>query len=255
MFCFGVFLATPTIASAVEKIISSITGQSVATIIAALIGFSGVMITTRAGFRNLIASQEAQAKRDREDREHKDELQKQAKQDERLYTKRVLISSLQAELSMLLDQVHGQRAILYTQMKVMEHAKDDRFLNKQEVAMVVPRYNTPLYDANINNLGLLGFNLAADVVKIYSGTKLNPDNSKVTPGVAFALYDAMYKYYSNWGGEIVHVIARLNSALGYCDDPGNLYEFRKKRDASKKTMHPPLYRPPFNPAPASSSSP
>jgi len=228
----GAFLAIPTIAKVIEQTAASLNAQSLATIVAALIGFSGVIITTRAGFQNLITSQENQAKREREDREHRASMQEKAKQDEIAHAKSILISSLQAELSMLLDHVHAQESVLYVQKKLMEHAKDDPQLSKQEVAIVKPLYSTPIYDANIDKLGLLGFDLGSDVIKIYSGTKFTADSTKIDPASAFLLYNAMHTFHLNWSEEIVHVVKRLNWGIGRGSDPGSLYEFRNKRNAS-----------------------
>ncbi|WP_435655038.1 hypothetical protein [Brucella pituitosa] len=234
LVCLGVaiFISLPTISAILLSLTSAANAQSIATVLSAMIGFGGVILTTRSGFKNLIASQEAQAKRERDDRDHKTKLQQESKIEALKHDKAVLVASLQAELSMLLDQVHGQRNIIFTQTAMMRTAKDSPYLRDQESEIILPIYKTPIYDAHIDKLGLLGFSLASDVIKVYSGTKMTSNNTKFKPEQQLVLYEAFNSFYGNWSGEIVHVVTRLNSALGYCDDPGNLYQFRNERDAA-----------------------
>jgi len=69
-----------------------------ATLIGAIVGFSIVAYQARAGFMNLIRSQENQAKLEREARVHQMELDEEARKIVEVAERKTLMAALRAEL-------------------------------------------------------------------------------------------------------------------------------------------------------------
>ncbi|MDR6635092.1 hypothetical protein J2X72_003904 [Phyllobacterium sp. 1468] len=207
-----------------------------ATLLSAVIGFTGVIFTTRAGFKNLIASQEAQSARDRDARAHQQEMAVQAKTDEREYEKKVLAAALQGELIALLSRVHDGQAWLRMQTRFWKIAAADKDLKDVDVPFSFPSYHVPAFEANIQRLGLLGPSIAGDVVSVFgmATNKTAEPMKAIKPAMAAMLAEGLLDAHKDWSDRIVRVGGRLGSIQGFLDDPGSLWELKKEKEAAAK---------------------
>lgn len=212
-----------------------------ATIVSAIIGFSGVALsvslTTKAGFKNLIASQELQSERDREARAHQSDLARASREDDREHQKRVIAAALHGELTWLVSAVQHSTTFMQVNKVMHETAAKDRDLANTEVEYFPAKYRVPVYETNIPLLGVLGPSIAADVVSVFSRAAVSrdlPDGRMMKPKFAALLYEATAKDHREWVDEIIHVGARLSYLQGLrSDDPGTLLAFKRSKTSPK----------------------
>lgn len=210
-----------------------------ATIVAALLGFTGVMVATRQGFKNLIASNNAQAAREAVARAEIRSDAKHEKEEDRAYERRVLASALHGELNSLLTRIHQQSISLHTQKVICEGMARDRDLNSVDMPIIIPVYSAPLFEASVPKLGLLGASITADVVEVFSAvTAKSPSGEppKLRPDFAAKLYEGLLDTYKDWTADIVDVGSRLSSVMfDGNEDPGPLFAARKARKKAGTT--------------------
>jgi hypothetical protein len=210
-----------------------------AALIGAIVGFSVVGYQARLGFKNLIRSQQNQAALDRQAREHQQQLEIRAREAEQGKERELLLAGLAAELNALHDHFHHLRnhaAVLKAVLEVGTEQGADRIAKSIEYKTV----STPLFDANVNRLGLLGMSLAADVVYVVTRAKLPVNIQTEKPmdnRMAAKLYEGLVTTFENQRDDIGHVVRRIiafeNGAPASAPDPGTLYAFQEARSKSK----------------------
>jgi hypothetical protein len=198
----------------------------------AIIGLLVVAWQTQRGFRNLIASQENQARIQREIAAEQLEREKLA-----------LAAALTGELSSLWHQVRNANAIAIFQSVLLEEMLKGGAQGKRETALPISPIRVPIYEANISKLGLLGSSLAGDVARVFSRATIAPSTStgqqapQMNIKMLKGLIDGLVRANKDWLEDISHVISRL-SALERrtSDDPGPLYLLEQERERKKKTQ-------------------
>lgn len=234
IFLIGLLLSIPPL----WRLLSSLAvaePTAFATIFSAAVGFSGVALTTYFGFRNLIASQAAQAANDRSSREHQLAIDQIKKNEDREFDRKVLSAALHGELTALLRTVHSLQSLYLVNYRFYEEISKDAPVSYIDVNLYFHSFRTPIFDASIAKLGLLGPSIAGDVAKAFNkAIGYTPSEGKpVKPEQAAALYKAVLDSYTNWSQEIVHVSQRLASVQGFAEDPGSLLEMEMSRETVK----------------------
>jgi hypothetical protein len=186
-----------------------------ATMLAGSLGFAGVMLTTYLGFKNLIASNEHKAE--------KDEIARQRTID---HDKRVLAASLHAELSSLASQIksarmgyEGMSSYCRTQLKESSNIEI-------QLPFSPTNFENPIYESQLNKLGLLGASIASDVVRTYSFVSYKAEFSgKYTFNQLIEIYEMASKRLESSARIIPVVQQRLAYLQGiWPDDPGSPYK-------------------------------
>ncbi|SDP46367.1 hypothetical protein SAMN05428967_2234 [Phyllobacterium sp. YR620] len=219
----GILLSIRPIIVLVEKALSGGLSPAAATIFSAVIGFSGVALTTYFGFRNLIHSQELQAKRDRNARLDQYTLQEKARAEEREHEKRTLAAALFGELVALEKRCLNVQQFYKLQRVVWEKLANDNQFKNIEVPVNWPRYKTPIFEANIARLGVLGSSVAGDVASIFGKVSVNPESElpKVLPEIAAIMAKGVVDGHDGMIKEMLHVSKRLSALQGIGHDPGH----------------------------------
>jgi len=232
LFGLGLLLNLRPVVEIIETFIEVGDGQAFATVLSGLVGFAGVILATVAGFRNLTKSQSETAQREREAREHQAELARQAAERDRKQEEDVLASALIAELSALYNRVHNMSIFLHGQGVIWENLAKDPEFKKESIELAVPKYQVPIFSANLHKLGLLGPSTAGDVVEVFAPTNMSEltSNRKVPVTAAAQLAKGLYEQHMKWRGEILHVQMRLLAVQGHRADPGTLFEFRREKE-------------------------
>jgi len=149
-------------------------------------GFGVVAWQANLGFKNLVEGQTHRAEIELQAREHSYRLDQQKVAAERTYQHRVLAASLHGELIALLSAVHQQQTILRAQNVVWKRLSLDRDYKNADAPFTPPRFAVPIYQANIDRLGLLGPSVAANVVQVYAPAATPPPPAaKLMPGLVY----------------------------------------------------------------------
>jgi hypothetical protein len=231
-FALGVLLNMRPVFSWLQ----SIDATAIATMVSAAVGFGGVVVATRAGFQHLIASQEAQAQRDREAREFQSEASEKLRARERAEETRVLASALLGEMSAARTRVQNVRAFLAMQAAVYKSFGDTVSPEPVDVHRSWPTFDPIVFQANISKLGLLGPSTAGDVVEVYQLFSVNPmPPMKDMQAKNLALiFDAMKETIDSWLQDSYHVQRRLLALVSDANaDPGPLYFNKQEREKAK----------------------
>ncbi|MGN7773213.1 hypothetical protein [Phyllobacterium sp. 22552] len=203
-----------------------------ATLIGAIVGFSGVIYATRAGFKNLITSHEAQAARDREARAEQQLLLEKNKESDRLHDRKVLAAALQGELIALLPNLDAATRFYRMQCEGYQaFLKQGGSKNTDAQIKLFEGFNVPIFQTNIGQLGLLGPSIAADVVIVFSraiNKVVHLSDEKAPIELAIQVMEHLVKNHQEWSRDIHHVVARLGSVQGFFEDPGILAEMKKQ---------------------------
>jgi hypothetical protein len=202
-----------------------------ATLCGAIIGLSIVAYQARVGFKNLIASQENQARLEREAREHQLVLDAAAQKAADDTERKILISALRAELGAL--EVRAQAYVTWAGvMKIMfEHAEKERFPNSVD-KLSHPALTAPVYEANISRIGLLGASLAGDVISVLTkaaaGTDVkldNPIDNKIVAG----FYEGLVLLIGDLRDDLGYVTNRLRKHEMGSPDTAELIYYQQAR--------------------------
>jgi hypothetical protein len=157
LLAFNIFLLVSIYAIPSWKIDSGI-----ATLVGAVIGLCVVAWQTSRGFRNLIKSQESQAQIDRIARIHQAEIDKDAEGQARTRARTSLLVGLRAEMVHLHAKMLNSEDLAQRLQKSFEKYPPNQVsaTNKLEF----DTFHAQVFEANINNLGLLPISLASDII-------------------------------------------------------------------------------------------
>jgi hypothetical protein len=209
-----------------------------AALMGALLGLSAIAWQTHRGFRNLIASQQHQAELDREAmheraeldkdaRLHQAALQRQAQAENREDEKKVLAAALHGELLASITRLSNTRQWLELLLVTAgELAKSGGSL---QAPLKIPRVPTPVYDANIAKMGLLGASIVADVAEVYGILQAELEWTQPNANLAKILVKGVIDTMPDRISDILHVGSRLMAIQYGTEDPGLLSANRKSR--------------------------
>lgn len=199
--------------------------QGAATLLGAIIGLSIVGQQARLGFRNLVRSQTRQAELDREARLHKAELDRDAVRANADREKQLLLSAIRAEIAALLSGTLNQQKIAKT-LHEMSRAFAANKMPSTTDRYAFPLFDAPVFRANIANIGLLGTDLGADVIKVLSpanGAKHEiKQDAPIPHETLVVLYGAQHDYFAKWYSDLYHVAMRIIAIESETPDPGSL---------------------------------
>jgi hypothetical protein len=221
--------------------------QSWATLIAAILGFGAVTLSTRLGFRNLIRSQINQAtldrqaaadraSADRDARVHQADLARRARIETRAEERRELAAALSGEIVSIHRQFANRLIWLDVQRRIY-----GEFVRTRAVPIAgfeIPPIVTPVYNANIPKIGLLGPSLSSDVAEVFglAGVEISLAPSAVIPEMMVTLIEGMLGSAPAQGDDMVHVNARLMSVFTDSEDPGSLFQTREQRARARSAL-------------------
>jgi hypothetical protein len=203
----------------------------IATLLAAILGFSGIAWQSRKGFRNLIASQEHRAKIEREAREEQHQRELEAEQRRRDGAAKALAAARTGELVAFLDFAHNNTNTFQT------YAEMNRVMAKEGLKEIaLPRFNgfhARIYEANIGKLDLLNASLVGDLAKVFARTAAMPATSgeKIRIDTAIAVLMTASKVWSTTADDILHVALRMRAFEWGQEDPGTLVERDQRKTA------------------------
>src|SRR5262245_40479887 len=124
-----------------------------ATLIGSLIGLSVIGWQTRQGFKNLIASQEHRAEKEREARADQARIERDATNEQSEREKKALAAALAGELYALSRQVYNVRGFQALNVAFLKQMERDGVRTK-EGSFNVPTFRVPIYEANVEKLGV-----------------------------------------------------------------------------------------------------
>jgi hypothetical protein len=148
--------------------------------------------------RNLIQAQNHRGELDRDARSHQAKLSEDAKRADQDREAQVVAAAISAELVALVPGVQRSLSLLKGYKVILDAVgKADKSVKSP---IVFSEFMTPIYDANVAKLGLLGASIASDVVTVYAMAKIKPKNTEdqfVAAGVA-KLYEGLVAGFENW---------------------------------------------------------
>ena len=203
-----------------------------ATLIGEVVGFCVIALQLRASFNNLIRSQEHRAGLERDAREHQHEIDLKKMEEEQRREKAILLSALRAELLSLHAQADNSRSFSHFGSKIYDAFASQKLPNSVK-KFPWPKFETPIYKANLQRLGILGTSLAADVILMCNraGGEQIDFGTTISNDMAAEMYKAAAKATEEWMQELHHVAMRIQSVEEGTPDPGTLTDFRAKRNS------------------------
>jgi hypothetical protein len=230
----GVLLSLQPVFLLVEAAATNGLTPGIATLIAAAVGFSAVVLQTRVGFRNLIKSQEMQAQINREAREHQAALSRRERTDQQADEKRALAAALCGELGAAYDKLRTGKDLMQMQKLIYEAAP--KTVMGTDLGKISPQFEPRIFSSSIDKLGLLGPSTAGDVVMVYQLLLWDPgsiSSAKLNGEMLGKILDVQIKVVDGWLEDNVHVNKRLLAILlPSNEDPGPLFFSRQKRRES-----------------------
>jgi hypothetical protein len=109
----------------------------------------------------------------------------------------------------------------------------------KEGTLPAATFHVPIYEANIEKLGLLGSSIAGDVARVFSRASVGPispisqDKLNIDIKWWIATYEAVVETMDDWLEDISHVIKRLVALEQGNTDPGTLFELEQQREQRK----------------------
>jgi len=211
----------------------------VATLMGAIVGLGIVAWQARAGFTNLIRSQEHRAAIEAEARQdqHMLDIEREARRTDEERT--ILMAALRAEMVGLMHRAEDVRQSskimhLGLQKMIAENAPDTA------KSFPYPTFNAPVYQANISKIGLLGASVGADVVRVMTRTGMTVpttvQDQPLSNEVIAKLYDTMADAMREWRADLDHVAMRIHAFEEGTPDPGTLQEAQTKRRLREKEI-------------------
>lgn len=217
-----------------------------ATLLGAVIGLSAIAWQTRAGFGNLIKSQEhsavldrdarnERARLDREGREHQYQLDTNAREAAKESEKKELAAALHGELISINRQYNNVMQVLLIQEKLFRQMALTGTAISQDFKLL--KISTPVYEANIHRIGLLGPSVAADVAEIYGAMSFGFElpAKHLDPEMLSILLDGIRQSLSSVNKDALHVNSRLLAIQFGSEDPGPLLFARQRRSKTPAT--------------------
>jgi hypothetical protein len=209
----------------------------IATLCGAVVGLSVVAWQARAGFQNLIKSQENQARIEREARLHRSQLDELAEDRKTQRERAILLAALRAETAYLYGAVSEAQSHI-AGLITIERALIKRGQPSTNKSLALHSFDAPVFKENISHLGLIGAYLGADVIKVLS--RANGKDIKFTldqpmvHDVVLMIYEGNYSSLQKWASDLYHVAMRILSYENNTADPGTLIETEAKRYAELK---------------------
>jgi hypothetical protein len=207
-----------------------------ATLIGSLIGLSVIGWQTRQGFKNLIASQEHRAEKEREARADQARIQRDATDEQFERERKALAAALAGELSSLWRQASNLRPWYSVSTTLLREMEREGVRTKQGT-LSLPPFHVPIYEANAEKLGLLGSSIAGDVARVFSRASVNPtsqDKLDIDIKMLIATYEGVVESMDIWMEDISHVVGRLVALEHGTTDPGTLFELDQQREQRKR---------------------
>lgn len=139
------------------------------TAISAIVGFTGLIITTWFGFQKARQQQNENARLARESRDSQAELDRKRDADLREREARALADALLGELNAALGACRA--FVSHTKSEVGKKYEKSWLEEKTTVTDLAPRIMTTVFQGNVAKLGLLGSPLVHDVVVTYENLR------------------------------------------------------------------------------------
>ena len=214
-------------------------GTGWAILIGAVCGLSAIAWQIRQGFQALTASQQhcaqlacdsmrEQARLEREVREHQAALEAKQETLQRREAAKTLALVLSSEISSIRNSLINKLWVLRIQKDACKMTKS----KSQKISLRIEPIKTPVFDANIQEIGLLGPSIAGDVVRIFrSVNEALPE--KQTFGLdgehLAAVLEVSILGIEGWSPAAMHVEKRLLALVTGENDPGPLLEEQQRR--------------------------
>jgi hypothetical protein len=183
-------------------------------------------------FRNLVRSQENQALIEREARLHQAQLEEEAEARKEQKYKAALLGALRAEIASLFGAVTDAQNHVSTLILLEQFLKQSGQPPTTKT-IALRTLETPVFKANISNLGVLGAYLGADIIKVLSranGKDLKIEQAQPMPHDAvITIYEGNRSSLRKWGSDLYHVAMRIIAYEDGTPDPGTLIETQNKR--------------------------
>lgn len=215
--------------------------SGLATLVGAIVGLCVVAWQTGQGFKNLIRSQENQAQIAREARLHQAELEQEAMGRQQQQDRATLLGSLRAEIASLFGAVTDAQKHVWTLALIAKAIKKSGQSPSTKV-IALHTFEAPVFKASISNLGILGANLGADVIRVLSkanGKEVKFQQEIALPhDVVITLYEGNHAALEKWASDLYHVAMRIRAAEDGTPDPGTLVETQDERYAELKPKIP-----------------
>jgi hypothetical protein len=227
-FFFGPFVALVTWANSINA--------GLATLIGSLIGLSILAIQTRIGFRNLIASQEHRAEKERDARADQARIERETRAEETDRDKKALASALAGELLSVWYQLRNA-GIWYKAQELMLEGLKAAGEKNYSGSLTLTTCPTPVYDANVSKLGLLGSSVAGDVARVFSRVATRspkPESHSMMIDAWIKIFKAMADNQDEWLEDVSHVVSRLYALEHGTPLPRPLSELERERQAKKQ---------------------
>jgi len=211
-----------------------------ATLIGSLIGLSVIGWQTRQGFKNLIASQEHRALKEREARADQARIEREATNEQFEREQKALAAALAGELYSLWLQVRNLRPWHVVNTALLKEMEREGVRTKKGT-LSLPTFHVPIYEANVEKLGVLGSSIAGDVARVYSIFSLSATSQHeldVDIKMLIATYEGMIASMDTWMEDISHVVKRLVALEHGNTDPGTLFELDQQREQKKPSAAP-----------------
>jgi hypothetical protein len=189
-----------------------------ATLLAGILGLGMIAWQTKQGFNNLIAAQDHRAELERIARIEQAELAEVAKKTERQQAKDDFATSIIAEMNMLLFEVTSQIRAEYKMIENMNQLAD----SSPDGTMIFTKTYAPIFEKNLDKLGMLGSSLASEIVKAYRLLNLNNMPEKE---VFFRLYKKQVlvrkAHAEHYLARMAHTAERIGLIQTGAEDPGD----------------------------------
>jgi hypothetical protein len=206
-----------------------------AALIGSLIGLSLIGWQTRQGFKNLIASQEHRAEKEREARADQARIEREATNEQFERERKALAAALAGELYSLWRQVSNVRSWHLVNLAFLGGMEREGVRTKKGT-FSVPTFHVPVYEANVEKLGVLGSSHAGDVARVYSTFSLSAPSQPdldVDIKLLITTYEGIIESMDIWMEDISHVVKRLVALEHGYADPGTLFELDQQREQKK----------------------
>lgn len=105
-----------------------------------------------------------------------------------------------------------------------------------EMALNFPQISTPVYEANVSRLGLLGSSVAGDVARVFSRMSVTTQPKPVSASIDIWIktLEGMAEAYPDLLEDISYVVKRLHAVEYGMPIPGPLNELEQERARKKK---------------------
>jgi len=198
-------------------------------VIAALIGFGGVIYAHRQMWRNSEI-----------ERTHRQQMRDADAEAEEQRTLASLTSALSAELSAMWNQLNGIRPLVDAQRVVYEEMSKQGVDRAPYPGKMVPEFQTPIFDAHVAKIGILPASLSFSVAKVYSSLKSiggrRAELGEQDIRLAATLLKAMSLSLDVLANDIHDTVMRLHAVRMGHSDPGigSGDQFYKAQESNKE---------------------